>query len=137
MIEHESIESIDSLSFEESLLILREHSASLEKLSDQAHGHFQSFRKRMAESPSESMSEVTLQAKPILHTWLKQRGLPTSLSFQEFFAEFLKEHAKEYRLDLSNRSIALNADAASLIAYTSKEPIDLLDFMLYVPRLFE
>jgi len=137
MIEHESIESIDSLSFEESLIILRDHSASIERLSDQAHGHFQNFRKRIAETPRDSMSEVTLQAKPCLFEWLKKRGLPTSLSFQEFFAEFLKEHAKEYRLDLSNRSIALNADAASLIGYTRQEPIDLLDFMVYVPRLFE
>jgi len=137
MSETESIESIDSLSFEESLLILREHSAAAEKLSEKAHGHFQEFRKRVAYEPRESISEVTLQAKPILHKWLKQRDLPLSLSFQEFFAEFLKEHAQEYRLDLSDRSIALNTDAASLIGYTSQEPIDLLDFLLYVPTLFE
>jgi len=137
MSETESIQSIDSLSFEESLLILREHSDAIERLSEQAHGHFQDFRKRVAETPMESISEVTLQAKPILHTWLKKRELPASLSFQEFFAEFLKEHAKEYRLDLSDRSISLNADAAALINYASQEPIDFLDFLLYVPTLFE
>jgi len=137
MSETESIQSIDSLSFEESLLILREHSAAAERLSEQAHGHFQDFRKRVAETPMESISEVTLQAKPCLSGWLKKRELPASLSFQEFFAEFLKEHAKEYRLDLSDRSISLNADAAALINYASQEPIDLLDFLLYVPTLFE
>jgi len=133
----ESIESIDSLSFEESLMILREHSETLERLSEQAHGHFQDFRKRVAYEPRESMSEVVLKAKPILHGWLKKRDLPLSLSFQEFFAEFLKEHAKEYRLDISDRSISLNTDAAVLIGYTAQEPIDLLDFLLYVPTLFE
>lgn len=137
MDENESIQSIDSLSFEESLLVLREHSASLERLSEQAHGHFQDFRKRVAETPRESISEVTLQAKPCLSGWLEKRGLPVSLSFQDFFAEFLKEHASEYRLDLSDRSITLNADAAALIGYTSQDPIDLLDFLLYVPSLFE
>ena len=137
MNDHESIESIDSLSFEESLLILREHSASLERLSEEAHGQFQGFRKRLVETPRDSISEVTLHAKPCLSGWLNKRGLPLSLSFQEFFAEFLKEHAKEYRLDLSDRSITLNEDAAALIAYTSQEPIDILDFLLYVPVLFE
>ena len=137
MSENESIQSIHSLSFEESLLILREHSESVEKLSEKAYGHFQDFRKRLVESPNESMSEVTLQAKPCLSGWLKKRGLPASLSFQEFFAEFLKEHAKEYRLDLSGRSIDLNADAVALIGYIGDEPIDLLDFLLYVPCLFE
>ena len=133
MSDSDSFDSFDA--FEESLSALRDHSAALERLSEQAHGHFQDFRKRISDTPRESLAEITLKAKPVLYGWLTKRGLPTSLSFQDFFAEFLKEHAKEHRLDLSDRSIHLNADAAALIR--NEGPIDLLDFMLYVPRLFE
>jgi hypothetical protein len=126
-------ESIASL--EECLVTLREQSASVERLFEETQEHFHKFRKRIDDTPRDSLAEVTLKAKPVLHDWLTKRGLPTSLSFQEFFAEFLKEHAKEHRLDLSDRSIALNADAAALIR--NEGPIDLLDFMLYVPVLFE
>ena len=137
MSETESIQSIDTLSVEESLIALRDHSVAVETLFEQIQDHFKQFRKLMVETPMDSLSEINLQAKEQLKPWLTQRLLPTSLSFQEFFAVFLKEHAKEHRLDLSRRSIHLNPDAVALLQYNSNDPISILDFLLFIPVLFE
>jgi hypothetical protein len=68
----------------------------------------------------EELSETELRSKASLRQWLKARDLSTECSFQEFFQVFLNEHEKEYRLDLSDRSILLNKDACKLFGLTGK-----------------
>lgn len=62
----------------------------------------------------EELSETELRSKPSLRKWLEARNLSTNCSFQEFFQVFLEEHKKEYRLDISDRSLRLNKEACEL-----------------------
>ena len=132
-----SIASIESLSFEESLLTLREQAKTVETLFQETQSHYYNFRKRLYESSHETMSDCLLEAKPKLQTWLRVRKMPFTLRFVDFFAKFLEEHANEHRLDLSSRSIRLNEESAILFNHTADTTIHLLDLLYHIPDLFE
>lgn len=137
MSETTSIASIESLSFEESLVTLREQAKSVETLFQETQLHYHNFRKRLYETSHVSMSDCLLTAKPKLQTWLRVRKMPFTLRFVDFFAKFLEEHANEHRLDLSSRSIRLNEESAILFNHTADTTIHLLDLLCHIPDLFE
>jgi hypothetical protein len=132
-----SIASIESLSFEESLLTLREQTKTVETLFQETQSQYHNFRKRLYESSHETMSDCLLTAKPKLQIWLRVRKIPFTLRFVDFFAKFLEEHAKEHRLDLSSRSIRLTKESAILFNHTADTTIHLLDLLYHIPDLFE
>lgn len=85
----------------------------------------------------EELSETQLHSKPLLRKWLKARDLPLDCSFQEFFQAFLEEHKKEHRLDLSDRSILLNAEGCKLFGMEGKEKkVSIHDILEHLPVLY-
>jgi hypothetical protein len=85
----------------------------------------------------EELSETQLHSKPLLRKWLKARDLPLDCSFQEFFQAFLDEHKKEHRLDLSDRSILLNAEGCKLFGMEGKEKkVSIHDILEHLPVLY-
>jgi hypothetical protein len=85
----------------------------------------------------EELSETQLRSKPLLRKWLKARNLPLDCSFQEFFQAFLDEHKKEHRLDLSDRSILLNAEGCKLFGFEGKDKkVSIHDILEHLPVLY-
>jgi len=85
----------------------------------------------------EEMSETELRSKPALRKWLQARNLSNDCSFQEFFQVFLDEHQKDYRLDISERSICLNREACQLLGIEGKDrKITMVQFLEKLPLLY-
>lgn len=84
----------------------------------------------------EQLSETELRSRPALRTWLKARELPEDCSFTEFFEAFLLEHEKEYRLNLSDRTLCLNKEGARLFGLKSDLIVTLLDILERLPLLY-
>jgi hypothetical protein len=117
--------------------ILEEHMEYLKEKAKTVENDFVTILNRMKLTQHKlklelkELSEIELRSKPTLRSWLKSRELPEDCSFQEFFEAFLEEHRKEYRLDLSERSICLNQDAGKLFGLKGK------DICLTLPQLLE
>lgn len=85
----------------------------------------------------EEMSQTELRSKPALRKWLQARNLSNQSSFQEFFQIFLDEHQKDYRLDISERSICLNREACQLLGIEGKDQkITMVQFLEKLPLLY-
>lgn len=90
-----------------------------------------------ARAEMEELAETELRSKPTLRKWLEARDLSTDCSFQEFFDAFLQEHKKEYRLDISDRSILLNADGCKLFGLGGKDKkVLLLELLERLPSIY-
>ena len=84
----------------------------------------------------EELSETELLSRPSLRKWLRARDLPEDCSFTEFFEAFLLEHEKEFRLNLSDRTVCLNKDAARLFELKPELIVTLLDILERLPLLY-
>ena len=85
----------------------------------------------------EELSQTELRSKSTLRAWLKSRQLAPDCSFQDFFQAFLDEHKKEQRLDLSDRSIVVNADGCKLFGLEGKDKKVLLhDLLERLPSIY-
>lgn len=80
-------------------------------------------------------AEVALQPRAKVRTWLEKRGRPVTADIEEFFEWLLEEHAQDDRLDVSARSIILNADAQHLFGL-GKQPIAFLDLLEHLPKVY-
>lgn len=85
----------------------------------------------------EELSETQLRSKPLLRKWLKARDLPLDSSFQDFFQAFLAEHKKEHRLDLSDRTILLNAEGCKVFGIEGQDKkVSIHDILERLPMLY-
>ena len=115
---------------------IEEHLSSLKKSAKVAEDAVVNAMHRLkvvqfkARVEMEDLAETELRSKPALRKWLEARNLSTDCSFQEFFDAFLQEHKKENRLDISDRSILLNADGCKLFGFPGKDKKVLLPELL-------
>lgn len=116
---------------------IEEHLSSLKKSAKVAEDAVVNAMNRLkvvqfkARVEMEELAETELRSKPMLRKWLEARNLSTDCSFQEFFDAFLQEHKKENRLDISDRSILLNAEGCKLFGWVGKEK------KVFLPELLE
>jgi hypothetical protein len=90
-----------------------------------------------ARAEMEELAETELRSKPALRKWLQARDLSTDCSFQEFFDAFLQEHKEDHRLDITDRSILLNADGCKLFGLAGKDKkILLLELLERLPAIY-
>ena len=94
------------------------------------------IQEKIEEELDDSICQSVLTAKEGAKVWMHDHGLPIETSFQEFFSYLLKEHGKEDRLDLSNRSICLNKDTAQLFGLQVNSIHHILDILLMLPIIF-
>lgn len=109
--------------------------ANVEKLTDSSFRRFRTISKR-AKQEVTPLRLHTLQAKPAAEPWLKKRKLAVKPTFRDFFECLINEHAKEHRLDLTSRSIRLNADAATLLGLPVDTSLSFFDLMRHLPQAF-
>lgn len=127
----------ETISLEDTLQSLKRNAYAVEIHLQQSILHLKKLQKRLIEE-SKDISQQALQPRTRMMKWLTDRGLPVESSFTEFFEVFLEEHKKEHRLDLSKRTISLNADACILFGYKSKSvELHILDLMEKLPVLYE
>jgi hypothetical protein len=84
----------------------------------------------------EELSQTELRSRPSLRRWLKARQLVEDCSFVEFFEAFLLEHEKEFRLNLSDRTISLNKDGCLLFGFKEETIVCLLEVLERLPLLY-
>ncbi len=128
---------------DQNIVYIEQHLSSLKTASEVAEQEIVNAlnRLKLAEHKLkielEELSETQLRSKPLLRKWLKARDLPLDCSFQEFFQAFLEEHKKEHRLDLSDRSILLNAEGCKLFGMEGKEKkVSIHDILEHLPILY-
>ena len=127
----------DSVSLEDTLQSLKRNASATETYLVESIHHLRQFQKRVAEE-SKELSQMNLAPKTRMMKWLTERGLPVECSFPEFFEVFLAEHKQDHRLDLSRRTIRLNAAACILYGVKGKDPeVHILDLMEKLPILYE
>ena len=132
----ESAPEEEPISLEDTLGSLKRNAKAVDVYFQQARSKFKSFHQKLAHESS-GLSETPLQPKTRMMKWLTDRGLPEQSSFMDFFEVFLDEHKKEYRLDLSKRSICLNLDACILFGYKGPNPtVTLYDLLEKIHILY-
>ncbi len=128
---------------EQNIVYIEQHLSSLKTASQVAEREIVAALNRLKLTEHklkielEELSETQLRSKPLLRKWLKARDLPLDCSFQQFFQAFLDEHKKEHRLDLSDRSILLNAEGCKLFGMEGKEKkVSIHDILEHLPVLY-
>ena len=135
MEEHDT--ETETISLEDTLQSLKRNAYAVEIHLQQSIQYVKALQKKIVEE-SKDISQQALQPRTRMMKWLTDRGLPVESSFTEFFDVFLEEHKKDHRLDVSKRTISLNADACVLLGYKSKHvELHIFDFMEKLPLLYE
>ena len=84
----------------------------------------------------DEMSQSEMRCKASLRKWLEKRGFSKEISFEEFFQKFLDEHREEDRLDMMDRTILLNKDAAKLFDLKEESKLTVLQFIENLPLVY-
>ncbi len=127
----------ETISLEDTLQSLKRNAYAVEIHLQESIQSVKALQKKLIEE-SKDLSQQALQPRTRMMKWLTDRGLPVESSFTEFFEVFLEEHKKDHRLDLSKRTISLNAEACILFGYKSKHvELHILDLMEKLPVLYE
>ena len=127
----------DTISLESTLQSLKRNARAVEIHLQQSIQDVKKLQKHVTEE-SKDISQHALLPRTRMMKWLTDRGLPVESSFTDFFEVFLAEHKKDHRLDVSKRTICLNADACVLFGYKSKQlELHILDLMEKLPVLYE
>lgn len=101
---------------------------------DESLYHMHQFEKNLKD---EEVPTIPLRPTKRLRKWLIRRDLAVETSFSEFFDRFLQEHSEENRLDLSGKTIRMNADACSLFRIHEINPVvSLWDLLAKFPLLY-
>ena len=84
----------------------------------------------------DEMSQSEMRCKASLRKWLEKRGFSKEISFEDFFQKFLDEHREEDRLDMMDRTILLNKDAAKLFDLKEESKLTVLQFIEKLPLVY-
>jgi hypothetical protein len=84
----------------------------------------------------DEMSQSEMRCKASLRKWLEKRGFSKEISFEEFFQKFLDEHREEDRLDMMDRTILLNKDAAKLFDLKEESKLTVLQLIEKLPLIY-
>ena len=127
---------VEKITLDEVLSSLRKQSYQVDSLFDTCWNHFKLIRQK-AQEETGNLSESDWQPKARTLVWLQARNLDTPISFHDFFQNFLEEHRKEDRCNLSERSIRLNPAACELFGFRGKEKtVHLLELLGRLPMVF-
>lgn len=118
-------------SYIESLTILKNAIKDVDALFTKCQEHYKVFHQKV----SLPLDEALLEPRPSTIEWLQKRKLPLKLTFADFFAKMLEEH-RDMRLDISTRSIIVNADAAKLFGVPTDTHVSILTILQKLPILF-
>lgn len=135
--EETELESEETISLEDTLENLKRNAYASQVLLQESLKHVKQFQKRLVEETSVPPSEKPLQPKTRMMKWLTDRHLAVESSFSDFFEAFIDEHKEEHRLDLSNRSIHLNAKACILLGYSGEPWISVYDVIEKALNLYD
>jgi hypothetical protein len=131
----EDSDSSDSQELKSLLRSLSRSALHIENLADSSYHRLKNIRKK-AKMEVIPLRLQKLQAKPPAMVWLKKRKMLTRPSFREFFRQLIDEHAKEDRLELTNRSIRLNEDASQLFGVEPDTCVSFFELMAKLPEVF-
>lgn len=128
-------EQEESISLEDTLESLKRNAKAVDVFLNESRLKLKVFQKKLAEG-SKDLCEIPLQPRTRMMKWLSDRNLTVECSFRDFFEEFLQEHTKEDRLDLSERTIRLNSSASVLFGVKEDTVLHIFDVIQYVNYLY-
>ena len=129
------MESDEEFALEEQLFILKTTAKKLDESIITIENQLKVVQQKL-KIELEELSATELRSRPSLRTWLKSHDLPENCSFQDFFEAFLQEHQKDYRLNLSDRTIRLNKEASHLFGVNFDTTLSLLEILERLPLLY-
>jgi len=94
---------------------------------------FKDILKNIQERPLGSI----LSPKAATARWLQSIGIPHDMiSYEEFLAAFFALYEKEGRLDFATRTLELKPVEAKLLELPADQPINVLQFLGALPKMF-
>lgn len=125
-----------SISLEDTLSSLKRNAQAVDVYFQESRKSLKQFQMKLNEE-SKSLAATPLQPRTKMMKWLTDRHLSVESTFSEFFEAFVEEHAKEQRLDLSNRSVTLNESACVLFGYKKRDPVvSIWELLEKLPQLY-